>query len=244
MSIFGIDLASPVANPEAVKSAGVHFVCRYVSTPGNPKNLSKAEAAGLKSAGLDIVVVFETTAQRALGGHADGIADAHSAQTQSLACGAPSHAPIYFAVDFDAAAAGDRDRVRAYMSGAASVLGKDHTGVYGGLAAVKAVLDDGICKYAWQTYAWSGGVWDKRAQIQQYENGKTLAGHSVDYDRAMVTNYGQWDPPRRIIGYTVAYTDNAGKHHSQKIKHPARWMLRHPRAKKNGAITISRRFKT
>jgi hypothetical protein len=242
MSIFGVDLATPVTNPGAMKAAGVHFVCRYVSTPGNAKNLTKAEADALKAAGLDIVVVFETTADRALSGHAGGVADAHSARTQAHACGQPAGRPVYFAVDFDAA--GQTTHVNAYLAGVASVLGKTGTGVYGGLAAVKAALDAKVCTYAWQTYAWSGGVWDKRAQLQQYENGQTLAGHSVDYDRAMTTDYGQWHLLRRLVGYTVAYVDAHDKKQTAQTKHPARWLLTHPRAKKRGRVTVSRRFTT
>lgn len=238
MSIFGVDLASPVTNPAAVKAAGAHFVCRYVSTPGNPKNLSKHEADALKAAGLGVVVVFETTANRALAGHAAGASDAQTARQQAAACGAPSGRPIYFAVDFDAT--GHTASVNAYLAGAASVLGKTGTGVYGGLAAVKAALDAGIVAYAWQTYAWSGGAWDKRAQLQQYENGKTLAGHSVDYDRAMTADYGQWQyqPPRRISGYALSYTDKGGHRRHVTVKRPTIWQARHPKAKRRGKVIV------
>jgi hypothetical protein len=242
MSIFGVDLATPVTNAAAMRAAGVHFCCRYVSTPGNAKNLTKAEADRIKAAGMALVVVFETTANRALSGHAGGAADAASARTQAHACGAPATRPIYFAVDFDAH--GQTTQTNTYLAGAASVLGKTGTGVYGGLAAVKAALDAGACHYAWQSYAWSGGVWDKRAQLQQYKNGQSLAGHSVDYDRAMTSDYGQWPQPKVIIGYSVEFTDLQGHKQTKDTKHPARWLLTHPRAKKRGRITVSRRFKT
>ena len=49
-----------------------------------------------------------------------------------------------------------------------------------------------MIKWGWQTYAWSGGNWDKRAQLQQYSNDRTVGGVSVDYDRSTVDFFGQW----------------------------------------------------
>jgi hypothetical protein len=65
------------------------------------------------------------------------------------------------------------------LSGAGSILGKDHVGIYGGYYPVKRALDAGVCKYAWQTYAWSGGQWDPRAHIRQNKNGDVLAPKRV-----------------------------------------------------------------
>jgi hypothetical protein len=236
----GIDCASPITNPAALKKAGKSFACRYLSTPGNAKNLTKGEADGLKRAGVGIVCVFETTADRALSGHAGGVLDAHAARTQASVCGMPAQRPVYFAVDFDAT--GHTKLVLDYLVGAATVLGRGNTGVYGGLAAVKAALDANVCRYAWQTYAWSGGKWDPRAHIQQYQNGVIVAGISADLDRATTTDFGQWPAPVRIVGYTVSYEDAHGDRRNAETKHPATWLLRHPKAKKRGLITVRRRL--
>jgi Domain of unknown function (DUF1906) len=193
MPVFGIDYAAGDPQPSRLKAAGVHFVCRYVSTPGNPKNLRPAEAKKLRDAGIDVVVVFETTATRALAGKAAGVSDAKKALAQAKDCMPHESSPIYFAVDFDATP-GNQTAINAYLSGAASFLGKDHVGIYGGYHPVKRALNAGVCKYAWQTYAWSGHPtnWDPRAQIRQYKNGQVLAGITVDFDRAMVADFGQW----------------------------------------------------
>src|SRR3954447_6953182 len=105
MNIFGVDYSAGFssATPSAVKRAGARFVCRYLSTPGNPKNLTRGEARLHQAAGLQIVTVFETTAGRALRGRAAGIVDARAAIAQLAAVGGPKGAPLYFAVDFDAA---------------------------------------------------------------------------------------------------------------------------------------------
>lgn len=191
MALTGLDYASSDGNPDAIKATGADFVARYLSTPGNPKNLTKTEAVALRKAGLDIVLVFEIEADRALGGYKRGRADAKSARAQADAVGAPKTAAIYLAVDFDMQPS-QAARVVSYIKGAASVLTPARTGVYGGRAAVKACLDAKACKYGWQTYAWSGGVWDPRAHLCQYENGVTVAGLSVDLNRAVKADYGQW----------------------------------------------------
>jgi hypothetical protein len=191
MSTFGIDYAwGGPPSTAAMSSAGVKFACRYLSHSAS-KNLTAAEARKLSDAGIWIVVVWETTAQRALGGRTAGIADAMDAQVQAQACGMPPGRPIYFAVDWDATS-GQQAAINAYLAGAASVLGPSRVGIYGGYGPVKRALDGGHARWAWQTYAWSGGQWDSRAQVQQYSNSHTLGGVDCDYDRAMTSDYGQW----------------------------------------------------
>ena len=205
--LFGIDHSSHPPAPADLKKANVRFVCRYLSTPGNPKNITRVEATNLKLAGIDVVLVFEAGGNRALNGHAAGTADAESARAQAGLVGLAG-APIYFAVDFDAQPA-QLPQVLAYLQGAASVLGHNLTGVYGGHTAVKAALDAGACRYAWQTYAWSGGVWDPRAHLHQYANAQSLCGISVDFDRANAPDFGQHKgpPPQpKAAGKSPAHT--------------------------------------
>ncbi len=187
--MFGIDYAYGRPPMADLRSAGVKFVCRYLSlTP--PKNLSPLEAQTLTTNRIDIIVVWETSARRALLGESAGRSDAMQAQQQAQACGQPPDRPIYFAVDFDATYA-NMPKIMEYLDGAASVLGHNRIGIYGGYVPVKSAMDQGV-KWGWQTYAWSGGRWDPRAQLQQYSNGHTIGGVDCDYDRAMHPDYGQW----------------------------------------------------
>jgi len=119
------------------------------------------------------------------------VQDAKDAAAQAKSCGMPAGRPIYFAVDFDASSS-QQSAINAYLDGAASVLGKNRTGIYGGYNPVKRALDGGHCAWAWQTYAWSGGKWDSRAQLQQYSNDHTIGGVGLDYDRSTKNDYGQW----------------------------------------------------
>lgn len=195
MTRFGIDHSSAPPDPRKLRDAGVDFVCRYVSTPGNPKNVTAAEVAGLHANGIAVVLVFETTAERALDGYTAGRADAQAAAAQALAVGLGG-APIYFAVDFDMQPA-QLPGVDRYFLGAQRELGYKRTGVYGGHSVVKAQLDAGNCKYAWQTYAWSNSEWDPRAHLEQYRNGVGFCGIDVDFDRATKRDYGQTNAPVR-----------------------------------------------
>lgn len=186
---FGIDLAWGTISTGALKDAGVTFVCRYLSHD-NSKNLTRAEAAHYAKVGIESVVVWETSAERAKDGRGAGIEDAHAARELAVGCGMPLGRPIYFAVDFEGTGA----EVEDYFRGVESILGRAGTGCYGSYRVVAELFDKGLIGFGWQTYAWSNGLWDHRAQLQQYSNGHILAGVGVDYDRSTQVDFGQWMP--------------------------------------------------
>lgn len=190
MTTFGIDYAFGRPSVAAIHAVGARFVCRYLSHSPS-KNLTSAEAHALSDAGIWIVVVWETTAKRALDGRTAGIADALDAQQQAQACGMPAGRPIYFAVDWDASKT-QQAAIDAYLDGAASVLGAERVGIYGGYGPVSRAMSGGHAAWGWQTYAWSGGRWYGDAQLQQYSNDHTVDGVGSDYDRATTDDYGQW----------------------------------------------------
>lgn len=190
MTIFGIDYAWSRPSVKAMTDARVKFVARYLSNDTS-KDLSRAEATAANAAGIWCVVVWESSAGRALSGKTAGASDASTALGKARALGMPDDRPIYFAVDFDANS-GQYSTIKSYFDGAASVLGRDRVGMYAGYGPIKWAFDNGIISWGWQTYAWSGGKWDTRAHIQQYKNGVSLGGASVDYDRATQDDYGQW----------------------------------------------------
>jgi hypothetical protein len=104
---FGLDYSDSSMSAGSIHGVGADFICRYVSRPGEPKNIDREEALAMSRAGIDIVLVFETTADRA------------------------------------------------------------------------------------QTYAWSGGNWDPRAQLQQFSNSHHV-GVECDYDHGVGQDFGQW----------------------------------------------------
>lgn len=192
--MFGLDYSSTRPSRAAMKTAGVGFVCRYIGSQvrqagRDAKWLGPAEAKSLHADGLDIVVVFETSAKRADGGREAGLADARTAVVELAYCGLPADQPVYFAVDWDTEVG---PLITAYFKAAAEVLGLKRVGAYGSEKVIKALFDKGMITYGWQTYAWSGGRWDSRNHIEQYANGEHLAGASVDFDRSMREDFGQW----------------------------------------------------
>jgi hypothetical protein len=194
----GYDWAfSPHPSVSSLTKAGATFAARYLSNIAvnntNGKNLTLSERNALRAAGMTIAVVYETAANRALSGNAAGIADAQAAEAELASLGMTGM-PVYFAADFDATPV-DQTAINAYLDGAASVIGKARTGLYAGYYPVKRAFDAGKITFGWQTYAWSGGLWDNRAQLRQVKNGVMVGGASCDLDQSMTLDFGQWPRP-------------------------------------------------
>lgn len=189
--IHGIDFsfASPLPTPAEITAAGAHFVARYLSTD-TAKDLSAGEYSAYRTANIDVVLVWETTADRMLGGRAAGIEDATAAEALRKEIGVPGSPPIYFACDFDATP-GEQVEINDYLTGAASIIGKSRVGMYGGFWPLSRAFDAALITYGWQTPAWSGGQWDARAQLRQVGFGVVIAGVTVDLDTALAADFGQ-----------------------------------------------------
>lgn len=182
----GVDYAGGRPSGQAIKDAGYDFVCRYLST-SSWKRIDATELADLHDAGLLVVLVWETTATRALQGTDAGTNDAIIAKNQAEKLGAPDTTPIYFAVDFDTAG----NNIIDYFTAINQVLGVERTGVYGGLKAVSKCFDEGVVKYGWQTLAWSHGQWDDRAQIRQLRIDQDYINSvTVDINESTTDNFG------------------------------------------------------
>jgi hypothetical protein len=188
----GVDYSDARPSPKALHVEGYTFVVRYLSNY-SPKNLTKSEADTLKADGLDVVVVWEDGAQNSLGGYNQGVKDAKEASAQANADGMPAGRPIYFAIDFDAQAS-EQSTINAYFDGVASVIGRARTGAYGGYYVIERLFNDSKIAFGWQTYAWSYGHWDGRAQLRQVQNDITAAGDSAccDKDVSAHADFGQW----------------------------------------------------
>ncbi|MFH5184546.1 DUF1906 domain-containing protein [Paenibacillus sp. TAB 01] len=188
----GFDCATPLtaSTAKAFFQDGYVFVARYL-VPNGWKMLSRSEAELISKAGLQIVSVFETTADRALGGRTAGLSDGKTALQTARSIGQPEGSTIYFAVDFDATAA-QMSTVIQYIRAASEATPGYSTGVYGSNAVVEAVSKSGACSRFWQTYAWSQGKQSSAANIYQYQNDITLHGIGVDLNRSF-GNEGWWN---------------------------------------------------
>jgi hypothetical protein len=193
----GVDYAfNPHPSIAQLQRARVQFVCRYISSSAqndqNGKNLIPGECKALLDGHIKIVVVVEEGASYMLGGHGAGVSAGRHADAVVKALHMPT-IPVYIAADWDATPA-QQGPINACLDGLASIVGRSRTGIYGGFYVCKRALDAGKAHWAWQTIAWSGGQWDRRAHIRQ---GLTfsLGGASVDHDQAMFSDFGQWPRP-------------------------------------------------
>ena len=101
-----------------------------------------------------------------------------------------------------------------WFRGINSVLGVDHTGIYGHSRACAWAIRDGVIGrstsaghwWAWQTMAWSHGEREPRAVLYQAvvhtseSPGALIGGIHVDVDEVLATDFGQWDLDRCSVG--------------------------------------------
>jgi len=194
MTTEGVDYAFTLVDERALYAAGKRFAMRYVGPGSNSKHLHALERDRIWAAGLSIVLLSEGTALAALGGTTAGARDGLLARSAATTLGAPATTPIYPAVDFDVTAS-QWPLVADYLRGYAGPVGAAQTGIYGGIRAMQWAARDQVAAWFFQTYAWSSGAWYAGNHVEQYHNGVSLAGGTVDLCRAKVAAYGQWGPP-------------------------------------------------
>lgn len=184
-----LDYSAGWPPPAAIKAAGYVGVVRYVGTPGRAKNLTRTEAQAMTSAGIPIALVYETTAGWALGGAAVGTAAARAALADAAACEVQVRC-VYFAVDVDVTDAQQMQAVQRTLGGAADVLGRDRTGVYGEADVIDACVP-AHAAYGWQTRAWSGGRVSPRAHLLQQVGYVYPGGVQCDRSTVLQDDWGQ-----------------------------------------------------
>lgn len=194
VDIQGVDYAFGAhPSPAALAAAGFRFACRYGGPGTEGKWLHADEAVSLAAAGVWVVANAEGSADGLGNGWNTGVSWAKSAQSWFRSCGMPDGRPIYFSADFDVLV-DDWPAVADALRGAASVIGPDWVGVYGGYNVMRWAERDRVAKWFWQTYAWSAGRWSPSNHIEQYRNGVTIDGADCDLNRAKQADYGQWMP--------------------------------------------------
>src|SRR4051794_30341960 len=180
LTIPGVDFASTAseAEIETLARAGYKYVLRYVS---GEYAASLAEKEAMWRHGMAIGLAYEGGQYDALNGAAAGEQHAEISRERAKALGLDG-IPIYFTVDFDAT--GRTAQVAEYFEGAAKGLGRHRVGVYGGYAIVAYLAEHKICRWFWQTYAWSGSKVHPACHIYQHENEAKVDGFTVDKDLA------------------------------------------------------------
>ena len=188
----GVDFYSPEAlTPAQLVAANRRAVLRYIA-PGNPKGATPQEVHGDIWGGVSVGFIFESWANRSLGGAQAGINDGTLSGQWLSSIGAPDGVCAYWAVDFDAQS-WQLASIEAYAKGFRQGLDRRYrTGVYGGLYICTALLNSASVDLAWQTLAWSYGQWEPRAVVRQTSITDSIDGVSVDDDWLMAADWGQW----------------------------------------------------
>jgi len=212
--VEGVDYSYSRPNPTCLHNKGRRFAVRYVGSGSSGKYITEAEANGLFAAGLQVVIVYETTASFMLEGFNAGTAAAQIGHDRAIAAGMPEGRPIYFALDTDPRGLTNAqwDALKAFSNGAATVLGRNRVGVYGGYATIEHLVPTSAT-WGWQTYAWSGGRWSAKAHLRQYLNEQNLCGGRVDLCRSVTDDYGQW--PLENPGISPPFPVFPGRYQSQ-----------------------------
>lgn len=226
---YGVDYAwSPHPRPSTLKAQGKTFACRYIGTNiDDGKMLTAVEYAALRAQGVDVVANVEGT-PGGFRGYTAGQRWANNgvAWIKSKGLPMPADRPIYFSADWDVTSA-DWPALKAALDGAASIIGRDRVGLYGGRYAIQQAKSTGAARWFWQTYAWSGNPtqWVPGVHIQQYQNGVRIDGADCDLDRAMQDDYGQWGYNAMAIDWDDPlyeqgdnFTDNKNRRVRQAIQ--------------------------
>ena len=242
---LGIDCYSPLtrARAEAAKAAGFDFAGRYLIPPEQYANgLSEKEAHVISAAGLGLLCVFETQADRAKGGAKAGEKDGATAKKCAMRIGMPEDGIIYFAVDFGASVE-DFQAIAEYMREAERCVAPYRLGVYGCYAIVEAMAIRGIGEAYWQCIGWSGGLKSPHLTVyQRYWSGAEAAkaaagkiGVSVDVNECRsLEKAGIWmyeeDKKMEINRMIEAMTDEQAarivekaQQHFAKMPLPGSW---------------------
>lgn len=200
----GVDYSYSHPTPTQLKAAGKVFAVRYLTGSG-AKRLTLTEVQALNGAGISLVANFESTAGFMLGGYSAGVNVAKTAWAAAIALGMPDNRPIYYSLDLNATY--DQYKVaREFLKGTASVHGVSRNGIYGGLFQVQWAHEDGVAPWVWQTYAWSYGQLYAHANLYQYHNGVVLGSGTVDLDRSLTADYGQWNAQKEDLSIMDAET--------------------------------------
>ncbi|MBB6674496.1 DUF1906 domain-containing protein [Cohnella nanjingensis] len=194
MTTRGIDCSAPLTaqTAKAIADAGYKFAARYlVPDSYGWKRLSLSEAQAITAAGMQIVSVFETSANRPEGGAPAGQSDGAAAYKEARSVSQPLGSTIYFAADYDASPS-DYNAIEAYLRAASAQIPGYQTGLYGSYAVIEEMAKRGACRHFWQSYAWSGGKQSSRANIYQYQNNVKVGGVAVDLNHSF-GNEGWWN---------------------------------------------------
>jgi Domain of unknown function (DUF1906) len=198
MAVF-LDYSARTIPGAAIKAAGYAGAVRYIDHPANlgHKHTTRAEYADHLAHGLTVLLVFEGGTDDMRGGFAAGVSNARRALAGARWLGYPDGLPLFLCADRHATAAENAAHWpawRAYLDGAASVLGLARTGAYGFGEALDSAR--GHATWFWQC----GSRRDLHPYSHMYQRNTgyvTVGGVQCDVNDLMIPMeddmpYGDW----------------------------------------------------
>lgn len=198
----GWDQAWGYADPAQAAAAGRRVVSMYLSNDPS-KNATSAKIRAYHAAGIGVILNWESEQGRPLLGGFAGQADAAAAvqQYRTLIAQvgyAPGNRPaVPFSCDTETNP-GQYPVIDGYYRAAKTLCNGAGfgCGAYGSADLIDHLAGAGLIDMGWQTLAWSGGRISPNADFYQSSINDTLAGASVDFDRAFhPAALGAWWPP-------------------------------------------------
>jgi hypothetical protein len=245
-----IDYSTFRPSMATLKDAGVSSVGRYIGWDCEPgfqcirKNLTGAELAALRAAGISVWVSFEYATNAATNGAPQGAKDVGLANRQMAALGLAG-AGVYYSIDFDLPdyapkLADTAVNARAKLGPVARYFDAIHAGhpnhsvdAYGGYYAIKRLLDAKLITHGWQTEAWSGKQVDKRAVLVQLIK-SVFGAADVNVHGTTSPDWGQFPrpvtPPPAVItdGVLVSAAMGWTGHRMKTADHGKTWTAVNP----------------
>lgn len=193
-----VDYSFARPNPADIKAAGYQGVVRYLSWLPNAKVVTRPEAEAIWAAGLDLALVWESTAQAASGGRPAGQKEGAEALRQADAVGWPADRPVYFVLeDPTRIPTSSWPAVADYCRGLQDAgWPVERVGGYGSQALIEHLLAAGLIGWGWQVGGWSPTV-SGACHLYQRTT-PTMAGPAwagdVDEDAVLKPDWGGWHP--------------------------------------------------
>lgn len=184
-----------------LKAHGKLFAGRYCVSDKSPsgRGITAAEYQTLTDGGIETFLFWEGSESWMLGGFNAGVAAAQNAQANINAAGMPASIPVFYAHDIEPQAQ-HYAAVDQCLKGAASIMGDERIGVYGGRHLIDHCRDAGTAKWFCETEAWSyvnhqiviaDGVHILQYGTTAQTGSIEIGGTNVDLCRALKPIYGQ-----------------------------------------------------
>jgi hypothetical protein len=185
-------------NDEPEPGARYVGAVRYAGSAGQQgKEATKAELDSYVSNDLGVALVYETTSGWWRGGRNAGVAAAKAIKADATAWGYWGKIRAYiFTADEDVTPA-TLPLFKAAIAGAVSVLGYDLVGAYGEADVIEACVGGKLCRWGWQTRAWSGGRVSQHAHLLQLVGYVYPGGFDADRSLVLKEDWGQYPAPKQ-----------------------------------------------